>query len=103
MFVILNHDKDHPIPITEGTHDYLNRAFHLKNSLPEEQTQEIIDYVVSLRNTIITSIEIEKRNHEPIDSYQNLNGHILNVEKTAFHRGDGLNFLLLTIDIENKQ
>lgn len=103
MFVIFNHNRDNLIPITEGTYDCINDAFYLKNALPEEQTPELLKYLASIKDIPIKSIEVERRNHDPLDSYENLNGHILNIRKTLNQRADGLTFTILTIDIENKQ
>ena len=103
MFVIFNHNRDNLIPITEGTYDCINNTFHLKNSLPEEQTPELIKRLVSIKDTPIKSIEVERRNHDLIDSYEDLNARILAVRKSLNQRADGLSFMILTIDIENKQ
>lgn len=100
MLAIINGDKKNAIKITEGTYDYVNQIFHLKNSIPEEQTKEMIDYICSLKDTIITSIEIQRRNHDWLDSYTDLNAKLSNVDKHIHHRYDEI-AMILNIDIAN--
>ena len=64
MFVIFNNDTEHPIKMTEGRYDYVDSLFYFKNSIIEEQTEEMINYIKQLRNVTIYSIEIQRRNDE---------------------------------------
>ena len=100
MLAIINGDKKNPIKITSGTYDYTNSVFHLKNCNPEEQTKEMIDYIRSLKNVQITSLEIQRNNHDFLDGYEDLNAKILNFEKHMSYQGESVT-TVLTIYITN--
>lgn len=100
MLAIINGDKKNPIKITSGTYDYVKQEIHLRNAIPEEQTKEMIDYIYSLKDTQITSLEIQRRNHDYLDSYEDLNARILNVEKHIQYQNEDI-IIILSIDIIN--
>lgn len=81
MLAIINNDKAHAIPIAEGVYDYMAQTFHLKNCDPEEQTPEMMKNLLSFRGKTITSLEIQRKNHDFIDEYKDLNAHIVNINK----------------------
>lgn len=101
MFVIFNNDTEHPIKMTEGRYDYIDSLFYFKNSIIEEQTEEMINYIKQLRNVTIYSIEIQRRNHELIDSFENLNARIMNINKSMETNSDGNVFSVFNISIYN--
>lgn len=101
MFVIFNNDMEHPIKMTEGRYDYVDSLFYFKNSIIEEQTEEMINYIKELRNVTINSIEIQRRNHELIDSFTNLNARIMNINKSIETNSDGNVFSVFHVSIYN--
>ena len=101
MFVIFNNDIEHPIKMTEGRYDYVDSLFYFKNSIREEQTEEMINYIKQLRNVTINSIEIQRRNHELIDSFTNLNARIMNINKSMETNSDGNVFSVFNVSIYN--
>ena len=101
MLVIFNNDKEHPVKMTEGSYDYIESTFHFKNTFIEEQTSEMVNYLKTLKNTTITSIEIQRRNHDFVISFDDLNCHIANMSKLIQPHGDELMFVIFNLDIIN--
>lgn len=82
MIIILNNNIDHAITITEGHYDHINHEFHMKNHNLTAWSDEVINYLVSLANTTITTITIKNDNEELLKTYENLNCRIQNLSDT---------------------
>lgn len=103
MFVIFNNDVEHPVKMTDGRYDYMGSHFYFKNTIPEEQTDEMINYIKALQNTTINSIEIQRRNHDFVISFKDLHAHIVNINKDMEANGGDSVFIIFNIDIVNEE
>lgn len=72
MYLILNNDKEHILPITELTHNYLEKSFIIKQHIISNWSLEDVKYLIALKETPITSILIENDEHEKLGEYVNI-------------------------------
>lgn len=81
MYIILNDNNNNPIPITESLHDFIADDFIFTQHASNKWINDIITFLISLKNNVITSIAIKDDENNNISVYNNLNHYIEEVKE----------------------